>query len=399
MAKAKTQSKNTKKENDSEQQSKKTKKHRIHEYISEETLDWLKQNWKITLVIFFCTFLVFFMKIHEESGYRSTQKHQDNLYEVLGLESSSSLKDIKKQYNKLAMELHPDKHPNCTSCGEQFSKISHAYEVLSDEEKKQHYDETEGILETIKSEAKPIYEHNYHQSVLESPHIWIIQVYTETSSTCQTFSGFWEEYVKEFDYLKFGRIHLISQKNLIPKLPFAVDEVPFVFSMSQQLSSEVFEYSYDESPNSKFTLWIRNVIGVHYYDSDLNQYQKLSETRPTKKTVVLIHQDSIPIIFRYFAFRHSEYITFYATIQNQYRSIIEKTNSKKTSVVVFNEKEFEKIPSKREFEVGYSKTALKNILAYSKLTVIPRKLIRNLSIFIFGILHRRVNLRKQTKVK
>lgn len=60
-------------------------------------------------------------------------------YEVLGVSKSADEKDIKKAYRKLAMKYHPDvnKEPDAE---EKFKEINEAYEVLSDESKRQAYD-------------------------------------------------------------------------------------------------------------------------------------------------------------------------------------------------------------------------------------------------------------------
>ncbi|MGZ7067747.1 MAG: molecular chaperone DnaJ [Methanobacterium sp.] len=61
-------------------------------------------------------------------------------YEVLGVEKGSDKKEIKKAYRKLAMKHHPDVSDDPESA-EKFKEISEAYAVLSDEEKKQTYDQ------------------------------------------------------------------------------------------------------------------------------------------------------------------------------------------------------------------------------------------------------------------
>ncbi|MCB1682894.1 MAG: molecular chaperone DnaJ [Pseudomonadales bacterium] len=62
-------------------------------------------------------------------------------YEVLGLQRDASEADIKKAYRRLAMKHHPDRNPDDTSSEEKFKEASEAYEVLSDAEKRQAYDQ------------------------------------------------------------------------------------------------------------------------------------------------------------------------------------------------------------------------------------------------------------------
>ena len=57
-------------------------------------------------------------------------------YDTLGISKNANSDEIKKAYRKLAMKEHPDKNPGDSSAEERFKKISHAYDVLSDSEKK-----------------------------------------------------------------------------------------------------------------------------------------------------------------------------------------------------------------------------------------------------------------------
>lgn len=61
-------------------------------------------------------------------------------YEVLGLDRGTSTEDIKKAYRKLAMQCHPDRNPGDKAAEQRFKKISEAYEVLKDAEKRAAYD-------------------------------------------------------------------------------------------------------------------------------------------------------------------------------------------------------------------------------------------------------------------
>ena len=64
----------------------------------------------------------------------------DDYYKTLGVEKTADPEDIKKAYRKLALKYHPDRNPNNREAEEKFKKISEAYAVLSDPEKRKQYD-------------------------------------------------------------------------------------------------------------------------------------------------------------------------------------------------------------------------------------------------------------------
>tara|TARA_B100000401_G_scaffold222865_1_gene150766 strand:+ start:79 stop:1257 length:1179 start_codon:yes stop_codon:yes gene_type:complete len=63
-------------------------------------------------------------------------------YDILGVNRNASEDDIKKSYKKLAMKHHPDRNPkNRDEAEQKFKEISHAYNVLTDKQKKTMYDQ------------------------------------------------------------------------------------------------------------------------------------------------------------------------------------------------------------------------------------------------------------------
>ena len=64
-------------------------------------------------------------------------------YKILGVSKTASQDEIKKAYRKLARELHPDLHPNDAKIEDRFKKVSAAYHLLGDAERRKKYDNGE----------------------------------------------------------------------------------------------------------------------------------------------------------------------------------------------------------------------------------------------------------------
>lgn len=62
-------------------------------------------------------------------------------YNILGVGREADAEEIKRAYRKLAMQFHPDRNPGNKAAEDKFKEINEAYQVLSDAEKRAHYDQ------------------------------------------------------------------------------------------------------------------------------------------------------------------------------------------------------------------------------------------------------------------
>jgi molecular chaperone DnaJ len=62
-------------------------------------------------------------------------------YEVLGVQRNVSAQELKSAFRKVALQYHPDRNPGDKEAEEKFKEASEAYEVLSDPERRQRYDQ------------------------------------------------------------------------------------------------------------------------------------------------------------------------------------------------------------------------------------------------------------------
>ncbi|MDB5281976.1 MAG: molecular chaperone DnaJ [Bacteroidota bacterium] len=63
-----------------------------------------------------------------------------DFYEILEVPKTATKEEIKKAYRKVALKFHPDRNQGDKAAEEKFKEAAEAYEILSDEQKREKYD-------------------------------------------------------------------------------------------------------------------------------------------------------------------------------------------------------------------------------------------------------------------
>lgn len=102
-------------------------------------------NGKLTLWLL-ATLLVFLILITDNDNFVSAHRNNNNkdstdYYKLFEMDRNTFDKTaLKKSYYRLAKKFHPDKNPGNKEAEKKFKEITHAFEVLNDDKKRQVYD-------------------------------------------------------------------------------------------------------------------------------------------------------------------------------------------------------------------------------------------------------------------
>src|SRR5687768_2423102 len=80
---------------------------------------------------------------HLETSHSIRHGVPMDLYQRLGIKRGASDEEIKKAYRSLAKQLHPDRNTDNPKAAERFAKVTQAYDLLSDKDKRAQYDRGE----------------------------------------------------------------------------------------------------------------------------------------------------------------------------------------------------------------------------------------------------------------
>lgn len=104
--------------------------------------------------------------------------HYEDYYELLGVDPSATVEEIKKAYRRLAHQFHPDKNPHDPKAAEKFRRLTEAYQTLQDAQKRAAYDYYGG------KNQEPFYQKFPDFEDFAPPRVF--------------FDNFWDDFFEEF---------------------------------------------------------------------------------------------------------------------------------------------------------------------------------------------------------
>lgn len=301
--------------------------------------------WHIFMTILLLGFTGFLLyskynaeKFQKMARYNRGEAMDEDLYEILEVDTSATSQDIKKQFKKMAVAWHPDKNPGCgQTCNEKFDKIHRAYEILSDPQKRKNYDENSGLFSPIKSKTVSLTVNNYRRLVEESNDIWIIQVYEDGNPSCISIADIWDMVAKSYGgIIKFGRVNAMTQPELMTRLPYHVAFFPTIMAVVPGNYPDIFTWSrygldlaLKKFIENNIIDYITPINNEKFLEKWNRRHQETKSSVQRKPEVFFItNSDVTPIFYKYAAFQLHSLYDFYQNSfgeANKIRKSLEKS--------------------------------------------------------------------------
>ena len=198
----------------------------------------------------------------------------DNLYDVLMLNSNCSIDDIKKSYKKLSLIYHPDKQINSNipidEQNDKFIKIRNAYEILSDPNKRKKYDNDLSIKKITSVNLTNIFSD--FKNIFSSDEYIIFMNILDNKIKQMLLNN-----IKIDDLLnKINKLKLIDILNGMHNFNFLDIEISLDFSLQNVYNNQSFHLKYDRVTKNIFDELIFPIDNVQIYENEGEKFNNYS---------------------------------------------------------------------------------------------------------------------------
>uniref|UniRef100_A0A8C5UQ28 DnaJ heat shock protein family (Hsp40) member C16 n=1 Tax=Microcebus murinus TaxID=30608 RepID=A0A8C5UQ28_MICMU len=331
-------------------------------------------------------------------------------YRVLGVSRTASQADIKKAYKKLAREWHPDKNKD-PGAEDKFIQISKAYEILSSEEKRSHYDryghagESQGYQKQREYRFRHFHENFYfdesffnfpfnserRESIDEKYLLYfsyyvnevvpdsfrkpyLIKITSDWCFSCIHIEPVWKEVVQELEGLGvgIGVVHAGYERRLAHHL--GAHSTPSILGI---INGKV-SFFHNAVVQENLRQFVESLLPGNLVEkvTNKNYVQFLSGWQQENKPHVLLFDQTpaVPLLYKLTAFAYKDYLSF-GYVYMGLRGAEEITrqyniNSNTPTILVF--KEHINKPADVIQARGMKKQAIDNFIAQNKYLLAAR---------------------------
>lgn len=263
-------------------------------------LDYIQDNMATILVVLAGIAIVYFKVKSDGVNFAADYRDQENPFQILGVSESASDAEIKREYRKLSLSLHPDKNPDQSEEDrERYTKITKAYKVVSDPEKRKRWMNNENPDFTpLPSDTTTLTDKNFDALVTKDT-AWLILAYADWSNECWELAESWEKVGKDLGrYVSVGRFNVESEAGLAAR--FNTMSVPMIYSWVRGRRETFF----GEPSHANLTMFLTKSLAdavTIVRDNNGGAFLEDQEARP--KALLFAQQGMVKLrlVFRAFA--------------------------------------------------------------------------------------------------
>ena len=204
-----------------------------------------------------------------------TENEKIDLYKLLNINKTSTKEEIRKNFRKLVLIIHPDKNPNDPNASEKFRNLNNAYKILMNDEKRKIYDETGEYDENEDGTIDIDNTYNYYREIY--PRLKI-----------EDIENFSIKY-RESDMEKEDLINFYNDNN--GDITLLLEAIPLSRNNDVERFIKIYEDLIKKKKIKKFDLFIKSKRNIKLLDEDEDEKKEAEDTlNDLKQQIMLNHK-------------------------------------------------------------------------------------------------------------
>ena len=256
-----------------------------------------------------------------------TENEKIDLYKLLNINKTSTKEEIRKNFRKLVLIIHPDKNPNDPNASEKFRNLKNAYKILMNDEKRKIYDETGEYDENEDGTIDIDNTYNYYREIY--PRLKI-----------EDIENFSIKY-RESDMEKEDLINFYNDNN--GDITLLLEAIPLSRNNDVERFIKIYEDLIKKKKIKKFDLFIKSKRNIKLLDEDEDEKKEAEDTlNDLKQQIMLNHKKRSEI--NYFDKLTKKYVNN----EDEFYDDIDDEEFKKIQNEMMGKKQKKKVTKKKQ---------------------------------------------------